>query len=299
MDRNDVDWKGYMIAAITPFNEDGSIDESAFRQSLENEIRSGVNGLVVAGNTGESWALDEAEKRYLYELAVKQVEGRVPVLAGTDAMRVNETIALARHAAELAMDGIMVLPPPCCVPKPPEIVAFYKAISEATSIPILLHNDPSRVVVNISPETVRELAEIDNVVAIKEGCPDVMQELETLRLAHDRIRVMCGWPFRRALWSFAMGADGCVGGADVVLAGEAYQLWNLVQTGQLEKAKQVQARLQTLGRGLAAAGTFHAAVKEALRLLGRPGGHVRRPLLPLDANGKRKVKETLSELGLL
>lgn len=299
MNRDDVTWKGYMLAAITPFNADGSIDESAFRQSLENEIRSGVQGLVVAGNTGESWALDDAEKRLLYELGAKQVAGRVPILAGTDAMRPSETIALARYAADLGMDGIMVLPPPCSVPRPHEIVAFYEAISSAAPIPILLHNDPSRVVVNMSPELVSRLADIDHVVAIKEGCPDPMQELETIRLTHDRIRVMCGWPPRRALSAFAMGADGCVGGADVVLGGEAYAMWDLVQQGQVAKARRVQERLHALTRAFPAAGGFHAVLKEALRRLDRPAGHVRPPLLPLDEAGKGKVNDMLVDLRLL
>ncbi len=299
MNRDDVNWQGCMLAVITPFNKDESIDEKAFSESLENEIKSGVKGVIISANTGESWSLDEAEKRRLYELAVKQVEGRVPVIAGTDAMLVKETIRLAKHAAELKMDGVLVMPPTTALPKPNEVVAFYNSVSHAASIPITIHNDPGRVVVNISPDTVNEIAEVDNVVAIKEGCPDVMQELETLRLTRDRIRVMCGWPVRRALWSFAMGADGSVGGADVVLGGEAYQLWDLVQAGELEKARQIQARMHILIKGLAGAGTFHSALKEALRLLGRPAGHVRRPFLPLNESGRQKVRETLSELGLL
>lgn len=298
MDRNTIEWKGYIPALVTPFREDGRLDEEGFCENVERGIKDGYGGLIIGGCTGEWWSLEDDERKTLFRLAARTVRGRVPLIACTISGSVKSCVRLSRCAHEQGMAAMMI-PTPNALPNPREIVAYYQTIADGVDGPIVLYNYDHRYVINLTPPIVDQLANIDKVVAIKESCSSFQQVLETMRLTQDRIAVIPGFAAYNGLTAAAMGADAIIGASDVVLGKEPAELWETVRGGQIKRAQEIQTRLTILVKGLNAVGTFVVALKEALNQLGRPGGKPRRPFLPLDTAGKQKVRETLVKLGIL
>ncbi len=297
MDRNTIKWKGYIPALVTPFREDGSIDEDGFCKNVERGIGDGYGALIIAGCTGEWWSLEDDERKTLFKLAADTAQGRVPLIAGTVSTSMRSCIELSRYAHDLGM-AAMMMPTPSALPNAREIVAYYQAIADAVEGPVVIYNYDHRYVINMLPSIVSELADIDKVVAIKESCGSFQQVLETMRLTQDRIAVIPGFTAYNGLAAAAMGADAIIGASDPVLGKEPAELWETARNGQIQRAREIQSRLTALVKGLNAAGTFVAALKEALTQLGWHGGKPRQPFLPLDGNGKHKVRETLTSLGI-
>src|ERR1700730_10060837 len=140
MDRDSVGWKGYWIAAPTPFTEMGALDESALRSVLRLYHDQGLHGVLVNGTTGEWFSQTEAERKRVAEIAVEELGGKIPVVVGCTTFTPQNTIELARHALSVRADGVMSTPPPYCAPVPREIVAYFRALSDQVSIPIMVYN---------------------------------------------------------------------------------------------------------------------------------------------------------------
>jgi len=303
MTRDAREWKGCFTAVITPFKENGELDKEAFCENIELLISEGVHGVIIAGCTGESWALSDEERREIFGLAVGQAKGRINVVGGTGEITTLHTIKLTRYAEEAGMDGVMIVPPGRrVITTHREILAHYKAVSDAVDMPILLYNIPKRQGIDLTPDLVSKLADIKNVAAIKESSDDFMRVLEDIRLAGDRIRVFSGHSAQRGVPSIAMGAVGWVASIDPQIMGkEAVEMFILVEQGEMEKARHIQYRCITLHEGLGGgkAGTFPAFVKYAMNLRKRPGGYPRRPILTPSEQEKQQVQEVLGQLDLL
>lgn len=294
-------WHGYFPAVVTPFNKDGSLDISAFRQNLENVVCDGVHGLVITGTTGEYWSLSNDERKTLFAEAADQVQGRATVVGGATALRTETVIELARRAKSVSLDGVMVAPPPGALVSPRELIRHYQAVSDAVDIPIMVYNHKERYGVNISPELASQLADIENVVADKESTPDFAELTNTLRLAGDRLAVFAGWPQLRMIASTALGAPGHVGSVGAQVMGDApRRLWDLVHSGEFEEARQLQFKLYVLQtEGMFGNGTWPAQLKAAMNMLGKPGGYPREPILPITDEQEKRIRNTLDKLGLL
>lgn len=303
MGRDPKEWRGVLIAVVTPFKENGDLDRDAFCQNLELLISEGCHGLIISGCTGESWALSEDEVREIFNLAMDQAKGRVIVIGGTGQITPAHTIKLTKYAKEAGMDGVMILPPGRrVITTPREIIGYYQDISDAVDMPILLYNIVKRQGVDLTPELVSQLADIKNVVAIKESSDDYMRVLEDIRLAGDRIRVFTGHSAARGVPSVVMGAVGWVASNDPQIMGkEAIDMFTYANNGEIEKARKIQYRCLTLDDGLrsGAAGSFPAFLKHAMNLRNRPGGYPRKPILPLSEAQKELVERVLRELDLL
>jgi len=296
------EWKGCFCAVVTPFKENGELDREAFCKNIELLITEGIHGVIVSGCTGESWALLDGEKREIFKLAVDQAKGRITVIGGTGEITTKKTIKISNYAKEAGMDGVMILPPARIIPNSREIIAHYQAVSDAVDIPILLYNIPKRQGVDLFPELVNKLADIKNVVAIKESSNDYMRVLDDIRLSGNKIRVFTGHSALRGVPSVLMGAVGWVSSVEAQIMGkEAIEIFNLVEKGELEKAKRIQYRCITLDRGLGSgqAGPFPAYLKYAMNLRNRPGGYPRKPRLPLTKQEKEYVQLVLHQLNLL
>ncbi len=297
MHKDSVNWRGFIEAVVTPMREDGSIDEEAFLLNLEQQIDEGVHGFLIVGCTGEHWALAPEEKRDLFRLAVQQVKGRVTVICGVSANNTADAIRLMRYAYEAGADGAMSMPPAVATPNDREIVEYFKAITRAVDIPVLAYNIPSRQVVNMKPELVSKLADIPNVVAIKESSGDPVQIVETIRVAGDRIRVFVGYD-TGALFGIAMGAYGCMSIGAQVIGRRAVELITASLEGDLAtaRARQFDSYLFWKHFGSPAVGSFPAWLKEAMNLLGRPGGYPRAPILPVTDEERERIRVALREL---
>lgn len=299
MNGGKVDWKGCFVATVTPFAQDGALDERAFARNVALLADEGVHGIIPAGCTGESWALTAAERARLFRIAVDTVGKRIPVIAGTGTISTRAVIEMSLDAKAAGAAGIMVLSPYYCMAGRREIVAHYRAISDAVRHPILVYNVPRRTGFNITPDIVEELAGIEWVVAIKESSNDFIQTESTINRVGDRILVLTGHAAQRGLPAVLMGADGYVSSSETQVMGrEAIAMYELAQTGRIKEAQAVQMRTLQLDELLKPIGTFPANLKAAMNLVGRPGGYPREPLLPLTDPQIEQVRQVLETMKL-
>lgn len=300
MNDGKVAWNGNFTAVVTPFTQDGAIDEGKFVENLELLMSEGIDGLVVSGCTGEAWALDGEERLRLFGLAVEAAKGRVPVIAGTGGIITAKVTELSIAAKAAGVDGVMVLPPYYAMINEEEVLAHYRAVSSGAQAPILLYNIPRRTGINLTPELCRRLADVDYVVAIKESSNDFVQVEETLRAVGERIIVFTGHSAERGMAAVLVGCPGFVSSMETQVMGrEAISLYRLSAGGDLDAARRVQMRTLALDKAMRGIGTFPANLKAAMNARGRPGGFVRAPLLDLNADQQATVGAILTDLELL
>jgi 4-hydroxy-tetrahydrodipicolinate synthase len=297
MNDGKVDWQGSYAAVITPFTKTGALDRAGFAANIRFLLDGGVHGIVVSGCTGESWALSPDERIELFELALETVGGRVPVIGGTGGVSTEAVIALSKRAKEVGTAGVMVLPPYYAMPGRREVAAHYAAISAAVEHPILLYNIPRRTGINLTPDVLQELVEIEWIVAIKESSNDFIQLESTIATVGHRINVFAGHSAERGVPGVLMGAKGFVSSMESQVMGrEAIEMYDLLQRGDLARARATQLKTLALDEAMRKIGTFPANLKAAMTLLGRPAGDPRAPLLPLAPADIERVRGVLDSL---
>lgn len=302
MDRRDVAWKGYIPAITTPFARDGAIAWDDLATQLEWLVGQRMHGLVLAGTSGEWFSLTAEERAQLFTEAARTVAGRVWLLGGCNAFTAREAIVHTRAAEHAGLDGILLTPPPYVVPSRREIVAFYREVSDAAELPICLYNWPRGCGVDMDVDVLAELAELENVVAVKNSTGDFGAFLDSLYALGDRLRCF-GTPTTPLGidLSRAGRGDGLMG-AGGVLGSDHPDFWRALEADDLERASELGRRDQLLMRRWythdygGRLGSAQAVLKTALRLRGVPAGYVRRPLLELTAEAAAAVAATLREL---
>jgi 4-hydroxy-tetrahydrodipicolinate synthase len=283
-----------LTAIVTPFRDDGSIDFDAFQALARHLVENGSDGIVVAGTTGESPTLTDEERLDLFRAALDAVGEDASVVAGTGTYSTAHSVHLTEQAHKLGADGFLVVTP--YYNKPPQrgIVAHFEAVSRASDLPIVVYNIPSRVVVNIEPETISRLAEIESVRAVKQANPDLEQARHIVDTGLD---LYAGDD--NLIQSFL--ELGGVGGICVHTHVAGRQVAEQVAAaldGDLERARQVDEAL-TPAYELLAVQTNPIPVKAALRLLGHPVGGHRLPLVDATEEETASVRRCLERLGLL
>lgn len=299
MNRSDINWAGNFTAVVTPFTKQGAVDEAAFRRLVDLLIREGIDGIVATGCTGEFWALSDEERIHVHKLAVDVAAGRVPVIAGTMDMITDRVISLSKRANSVGVDGIMVTPPYYILPNEEEILLHFRRISDEVDTPILVYNIPKRVGVSASPALLTKLSDIDHVVAVKQSSGTFEDVTETVRLCGNKIRVFAGHSVTRGFPCVAMGVDGFVSSVEPQVMGrDAIRLFEVSRSGELSAARELQYRLIQLDHAVHGIGTFPAALKAAMNLVGRPGGYPRSPILPLAKKDEDTLRAILKAIGL-
>ena len=298
MDKRSVDWSGAIPALVTPFDTNGAIDERGFVENIESCLGNGVGALVPSGCTGEFWALTSAERVRLFHLTVEAARGRVPVIASTGAVTTREVIALSTAAQEAGCDGIMVLPPYFVRPTADDLVAHYRAISDAVKLPMMLYNIPNTGN-PLTPDLVARLAEIDTVVAIKESSLDYVNLYRTMRLVGDQLHVFCGPATLYGVPALLMGAPGIIDTIPNYWGAGAVAMFQAATTGDLPRARALQAEALALKDLLNAKGrNQYAAIKALMNILGLPGGQPRLPLRPLTPAQVEELAADAAAIGL-
>ena len=292
-------WRGSFPQVITPFTRQGEIDEENFASLLELLISEGIGGMIVAGSSGESWALDAEERLRLFALAVKLAADRVAVIGGLNHLIISQVIPVARAAKELGVGGVSLIPPYLAGVNIRGVVNLFKAISDGASIPIMIDNMPGYNGINVTPDLCAELADIEYVVALKDSSRNFGQIEMTLTKLGDRIQVFSGHSATYGVLLVLMGCAGCGGSLEQQVMGrEGTSLYDFAATGEIEAAKRVQLRANELYmRMRSAVGTGPDAFKAAMSLLGRPSGHVRPPLADLTGADRDRVGAILDDLG--
>jgi 4-hydroxy-tetrahydrodipicolinate synthase len=307
MNRSDVDWRGYWVAAPTPFGPQRRLDTAALRTLLSLYEQQGVSGVLVNGSTGEWFSQTTAERCEVATAAVAEVAGRIPVIVGVTAYTAGESAALARHAESIGAQGVLATPPPYAHPSPDEIVEFYREVSEATQLPFMVYNWPRGVAVDLGahPGLLRRLADLDRVVAIKDSTGDWLGMLDTVETLAGEVRVFGSFLHRRGLAVLlGIGGDGNIDGGGLA-APFAVPFYAAVHAGDRDAAAAWADRYAAVSGRLIRpdySGVFASPVpqlKAAMRLLGQPAGPVRRPLLDLtDPAALAQIAAVLQETGL-
>lgn len=301
MDRNSIAWTGTMPALTTPFKDNGELDEKGLADNIERLIDAGSTGFVVAGCTGEFWTLSKADRERCYRVAAEAIDGRVTLIVGVGAITPDETVANMKLAEAAGVDGALVLPPYFIKLNDDEIFAYFKEVSDRTDTPILLYNIPANAVNVLSPELVARLADIENVVGVKESCGDWNHFYQTLIAAKDKIRVFCGPSSIYGVPAAEMGADGFIDCFPNVWTDGGKPLYDAAMSGDREKAQELQKTGRLLTNLFTSENrSLYPATKAAMDMMGFPGGgKPRHPLQPLNAEQRAGLEKGLKELGLL
>ncbi|MCM3572717.1 MULTISPECIES: 4-hydroxy-tetrahydrodipicolinate synthase [Mesobacillus] len=274
-------------AMVTPFDHKGHIDFAKTTQLVNHLIDNGTDSLVVAGTTGESPTLSKEEKIALFQHVVKVVDKRVPVIAGTGSNNTYATIELTKKAEEIGVDAIMIVAPYYNKPNQEGLYQHFKAAAAATSLPVMVYNIPGRSVVNILPETVIKLAEIPNIVAVKEASGDLNAMTKIIANTPDDFLLYSG-DDGLTLPVLAIGGTGIVSVASHVIGNEMQAMVDAFFSGRNADAAKLHQRLLPIMQGLFAAPS-PAPVKTALQLKGLDVGSVRLPMVPLTEQERTAV----------
>jgi 4-hydroxy-tetrahydrodipicolinate synthase len=288
---------GSIVALVTPMDESSRVDAAGLRRLVDFQLSSGTSAIVVAGTTGESATLTTEEFEQLLEATLRQVDGRVPVIAGTGSADTARTIGRTRRAEALGADAALLVTPYYNRPPQAGLRAHYEAVAAATHLPLILYNVPGRTGVDLLPGTVAALADGDRFVAIKEAVPDPGRVHELLELVGDRMAVLSGDDPSCAR-SMAAGARGVISVAANVAPAAMARLCEAALAGDRDRAAVFDAELAHLYRQLAVQSN-PIPVKWAAHRMGLIGPGIRLPLVPLAETHRPALEACLDDLGLL
>jgi 4-hydroxy-tetrahydrodipicolinate synthase len=289
-------FKGSIVAIVTPFKK-GKVDEKALGDLIEWHIKQGTNAIVPCGTTGESATLDYEEHHRVIRFTVEAVRKRVPVIAGTGANSTDETIMITKEAKKSGADAALVVTPYYNKPTQEGLYRHYKDVAEAVKIPLVLYNVPGRTAVNMLPQTVARLAEIKNIVAIKEATGDMRQVSEVIRLCGNRMTVLSGDDFT-TLPLMALGGKGVISVSANVAPKLMAQMCSLWEQGRFDEARKVHFRLEPLNASMFIE-TNPIPVKTALALMGKINEEFRLPLCEMASANREKLKKVLQDMKLI
>jgi 4-hydroxy-tetrahydrodipicolinate synthase len=289
-------FKGSIVAIVTPF-KNGEIDEESLRELVEFQIENGTDGIVPCGTTGEASTLDYDEHDRVIEIVVQQAKKRVPVIAGTGSNSTKEAIEITEHAKKVGADGALLVTPYYNKPTQEGLYRHYKTVAESVALPQILYNVPGRTSVNMLPETVARLADIPNIVGIKEASGSLQQVSEVLSLCGDRIEVLSGDDFI-TFPIMACGGSGVISVTANIMPKEIAAMIDAFNAGDLEEARRLHLRLLRINNAMFIE-TNPTPVKTALGLMGKCDDEVRLPLAPMSEANTSKLAAVMKEYNLI
>lgn len=289
---------GIIPAMITPLTKKGKFNEPATRKLIDYLIDNGVHGLFVVGTTGEFYGFSLEEKRYIFQVAMDQAKGRVPIYAGTNAITTRETVALTQMAEKCKVDCVSILTPMFIKPNQKELYNHYKTVAENTSLPIVIYNNPPKTGVNMEAQTIAKLADIPNIVGAKESSGDMTLVGEYIRLTQGKeFSVLVGRD-TMIYSSLVYGATGAIASCANVAPRLCADIYDKYQKGDLEGALKAQYQLAPL-RIAFKYGTFPAVIKESLTMLGIDAGPCMQPCGSLKDEEREALQKVLVGMELL
>lgn len=287
-------FRGVVPAMATPFTDAGELDEAHVASLIDWYLAAGVHGISVAGSQGEFFAMSDVERTRLIEIAMRTIDGRVPLYAGTGGVTTRDAIAATKAAEALGADLALVITPYFVQPSQDELVEHYRAIARVTRLPVMLYNNPPRTSVNVLPATLAKCMEEPNVVGIKDSSGDLTQAVEYLLGAPRRTLLFSG----RDTVAFALmlhGASGTISPAANVFPALMVRMYEAVYTGKIDEARQISDVFAPL-RAAWALGSFPVVIKEAMALVGHSAGPTRRPVLPLSEAKRATLKAVVDSI---
>lgn len=289
--------RGCGTALVTPFKEDLSIDEETLRRFVDFQIAGGIDFLVPCGTTGESVTLSDAEQQRVVEIVLQQARGRVPVIAGAGGNNTAHVIALAREYERAGVQGLLSVSPYYNKPMQEGLYQHFKAIAEATSLPIIVYNVPPRTNVNILPDTIARLAEISNIIGVKEASGDISQIAEIITRVPPEFKVLSG-DDSMTLPLIALGGVGLISVASNEAPGKMAALTRECLENNRDKARQLNREMWALMKANFIE-TSPGPVKAALAMMGKIKEVYRLPMVPVKPETREKLRAVLVELKLI
>ncbi|PAE04945.1 4-hydroxy-tetrahydrodipicolinate synthase [Bacillus paralicheniformis] len=281
-------------AMVTPFDKNENIDFQKLSKLIDYLINNGTDSLVVAGTTGESPTLSEEEKVALIQYSVKEAAGRVPIIAGTGSNNTKASIKLTKKAEEAGADAVMLVTPYYNKPSQEGMYRHFRAIAEETSVPVMLYNVPGRTAASLAPETTIRLAEIPNIIAIKEASGDLDAITKIVAETPEDFAVYSG-DDSLTLPALSVGARGIVSVASHIIGPEMQEMIKHYTEGNTAQAALIHQKLLPLMKGLFAAPN-PSPLKTALQLKGLDVGSVRLPLIPLNEDERLRLSSLMNGL---
>ncbi|MDA8088891.1 MAG: 4-hydroxy-tetrahydrodipicolinate synthase [Nitrospiraceae bacterium] len=291
-------FEGSMVALVTPFKK-GKLDEKAFVNLVKWQIAEGTDAIIPCGTTGESATLDYEEHYRVIELAVKAAKGRVPVIAGTGANSTAEAIEITKKAMRLKADGALLVSPYYNKPTQAGIYLHYKAVADSVKgFPIILYNVPGRTSSNILPETVARLAEIKNIIGVKEATGDMKQASELIRLCgKSGFTILSGDDFTN-FPLYALGGNGCISVSANVAPGLQSRMWRAWKAGDVQEARRLHYQLEPINKAMFIE-TNPIPVKTALAMMGKIREEFRLPLCAMSDENRKKLAKVMASNKLI
>ncbi len=290
--------RGVVVAIVTPFTEDGKLDEVSLKRITSYLLGRGVHGIMTTGGTGEGPHLLREERKAVTQMVVETVRGQIPVIAGTAACSTMETILLTKDAAEVGADAAIVTPPFYFTLSDNCLYEHYERLAASVGIPVIVYNNPLYTGNNLRPELIAKLADIDGIIGLKQSNADLGQLVEVIRLVGDKISILTGID-SQFYPSLCAGSKGIFSTAACVVPQQMVNLFNAFMKGNHKAASAIHIKLQSLNRFFEYDPGYVAPCKEALIMLGLPAGPVRKPLPHLTEQQRTQIRQALSDLGLL
>jgi 4-hydroxy-tetrahydrodipicolinate synthase len=286
---------GLTVALVTPFR-DGDVDFDGLRELVDWHVEQGTDCLAPVGTTGESPTLSHDEHDRVIDIVVEQAAGRIRVMAGTGSNSTAEALRLTRHAAKAGADGALVVAPYYNKPTQEGLYQHYKVLAESVDIPIVVYNIPGRTGRNIEVSTFVRLAELDNIVAVKEATGSLDQASDII--AQTDLTILSG-DDSLTLPLLSIGGRGVVSVVGNIIPGDMKALLEAYDRGRVDESAAWHKKLFPLCRDMLGLATNPIPIKTAMKLLGRGTGEMRLPMCPMDEGGEAKLRRTLTAYGLL
>jgi 4-hydroxy-tetrahydrodipicolinate synthase len=289
---------GNVPAVVTPFTGSGELMIDAFAEIIRWHLANGVDGICIAGDNGEGWSLTADERRRLAEVAVREIGGRVPLLMGTSAVSARQTIALAEIAVAAGADALLVQPQAYVLKATlAEIVGRYEAVARAVAAPVVVYNSPRRTGVNLDASTLRAVCEVADVIGVKESSRDFFHTTHIIEEFGARYAVMIG-PSPFIFPGLALGARGFISTGPELLGAGAQRIIALAAQASSPESRNLHFTITRIYEALMDTGTWPAALKAALTMIGLPAGVPREPVGLLGRESQEKLRATLQKLGV-
>ena len=293
--------EGTTVAMVTPFTREDTVDEEGMRENMNYLLERGVNGLLAAGTTGESATITHHEQKKMMEIMVDEVKGKAAAVAGAGSNSSKEALDLVKYAEDVGADYALVITPYYNKPQQHGLYEHYKMLSESVDIPIIVYNVPSRTGTDIDVETIGRVAQLDNIVAIKEANPDLDKVSQTIHklksLGQEDFLVLSGND-NLTLPMISQGCKGVISVVGNVDPARMSEMVNKAMEGDFKGAQDLHYELYDLMKVLFVESNPVPA-KEALNMMGRPSGHVRMPLAPLKKESQDELRKVLLDLQLI
>ncbi|MEU2198571.1 4-hydroxy-tetrahydrodipicolinate synthase [Isoptericola sp. NPDC019482] len=284
--------KGILAAVATPFDQDEAIDEAALREHVDGQIEAGVHGIFALGTNGEFFVQSAEERARVARVVVEQVAGRVPVVIGAGAVGTAETVRIARDAAAAGADAVSIISPYFAAASQAELEQHFRTVAGAVDVPVIVYNIPARTGVNVAPATVERLAQVDNIVAVKDSSGNfdtILQYLE--RTDRDSFSVISGND-SLILWTLLAGGTGGISGIANIYPGTMASIYDLFVAGDVDAARSAQDSIRPI-RNCLALGNPNTVVKAAANARGAWLGPCRAPFNLLPAEALETIRATV------